>query len=167
MVYQVWSNLIPWHQDVTNAWKKGDAKASLPRLNVNALTSINVDLDPEIYNQMLPASQQMYLQSAFILGEFLLMIGKRQNGLKILCQLYFMAMQAFENDVDGMLEAPDIISHLGLEIAQAAWLDSNSNLIQPMRMLKMTNKLLENEYILSDNGEDSLIYRLVFQIDTK
>ena len=165
LVYQVWSNLIPWHQDVTNAWKKGDEKANLPRLNVNALTSINVDLDPVVYTQMLPASQQMYLQSAFILGEFLLMIGKRQNGLKILCQLYFMAMQAYEKDEDGMLDNPDIISQLGLEIAQAAWLDSNSNLIQPMRMLKMTNKLLENEYILSDNGEDSLIYRLVFQID--
>ena len=132
---------------------------------MNALTSINVDLDPVVYTQMLPASQQMYLQSAFILGEFLLMIGKRQNGLKILCQLYFMAMQAYEKDEDGMLDNPDIISQLGLEIAQAAWLDSNSNLIQPMRMLKMTNKLLENEYILSDNGEDSLIYRLVFQID--
>ena len=132
---------------------------------MNALTSINVDLDPVVYTQMLPASQQMYLQSAFILGEFLLMIGKRQNGLKILCQLYFMSMQAYEKDEDGMLDNPDIISQLGLEIAQAAWLDSNSNLIQPMRMLKMTNKLLENEYILSDNGEDSLIYRLVFQID--
>ena len=132
---------------------------------MNALTSINVDLDPVVYTQMLPASQQMYLQSAFILGEFLLMIGKRQNGLKILCQLYFMAMQAYEKDEDGMLDNPDIISQLGLEIAQAAWLDSNSNLIQPMRMLKMTNKLLENEYILSDNGEDSLIYRLVFQVD--
>ena len=76
-----------------------------------------------------------------------------------------MSMQAYEKDEDGMLDNPDIISQLGLEIAQAAWLDSNSNLIQPMRMLKMTNKLLENEYILSDNGEDSLIYRLVFQID--
>ena len=51
LVYQVWSNLIPWHQDVTNAWKKGDEKADLPRLNVNALTSINVDIDPAVYNQ--------------------------------------------------------------------------------------------------------------------
>lgn len=51
LVYQVWSNLIPWHQDVTNAWKKGDEKANLPRLNVNALTSINVDIDPAVYNK--------------------------------------------------------------------------------------------------------------------
>ena len=76
---------------------------------MNALTSINVDLDPAVYSEMLQPSQKMYLQSAFILGEFLLMIGKRQNGLKILCQLYFMTMQAYENDPDGMLTNPDII----------------------------------------------------------
>ena len=108
---------------------------------------------------MLPASYQMYVQSAFILGEFLLMIGKRQNGLKILCQLYFMAIEAFEGDADEILQNDEVIVQLGLEIAQAAWLDSNSKLIQPMRMLKMTNKFLQNECILGDHGEDSLIYR--------
>ena len=108
---------------------------------------------------MAPSSQQMYVQSAFILGEFLLMIGKRQNGLKILCQLYFVALQAYDDAPDEMLDCPDTIVQLGLEIAQAAWLDSNSRFIQPMRMLKMTNSLLENENILSDFDEDSLVYR--------
>ena len=79
LVYQVWSNLIPWHQDVTAAWKKGDEKAGLPRLNVNALCAINVDIDDESFSKMMPSSQQMYIQSAFILGEFLLMIGRVRN----------------------------------------------------------------------------------------
>ena len=58
-----------------------------------------------------------------------------------------MLTEAWEESVCEDLVDPvnsEMIAELGLEIAQAAWLDSTYQLIQPMRMLKMTISMLES-----------------------
>ena len=72
-----------------------------------------------------------------------------------------MLSETWEEALDR--ESWENMPKLGLEIAQAAWLDSTYQLIQPIRMLKMTNSLLDEE-IIDNDDEDPIVRRHVLNL---
>ena len=69
-----------------------------------------------------PKDVDIFVQTAQVLGAFLLMVGKRSDGRRVLLELFNSIIASEADQVDSLVD-DQVQVELILELAQAAWLD--------------------------------------------
>ena len=74
------------HSDISSSWSKHSDKnpTKKPRLDINALSKIEVTAN---FDQLSSKEIENFVQTASVLGTFLLMVGKRSDGRRVLLDL--------------------------------------------------------------------------------
>ena len=94
----------PTKSDISTTWSKNSDKNSnstkKPRLDINALSKIEVTANLD----QLHSSKEIenFVQTASVLGTFLLMVGKRSDGRRVLLDLVKLIISLEIDDVEGM-----------------------------------------------------------------
>ena len=144
---KVWEELIPWHNDISTAWSKPSdtSPTKKPRLDINALSKIEVTASFD--RQYTGKEAENFVQTGCILGTFLLMVGKRSDGRRVLLDLVKLII------TEEMLIDDSQQIELLLELSQAAWLDGALNDL-------LTQEIIEHIHQIGQRlNKDSKLYQ--------
>ena len=141
LISEVWRELIPWHTDITAAWKNTDPEQekTKPRIDINRLSAIRPNPN---FDELNAKENEIYVQTAAVLASFLLMIGKRTDGRRILLQLLIASEDSRE---DFGIEIQTKIDLL-LEFCQAAWLDDVLDQVMTERFIRMVGQMKADDH---------------------